>query len=57
MISETCSRRGDIGNQRGIGEPERRDVTQGVRAGFAAQIGDVVEFENDYGLTPVSMTL
>ena len=56
-ISETLTRRSDVGDEGGIGEPEASDLTQRLRACFAAQIGDVVEAEIYDGLTPVTITL
>ena len=56
-ITELLTRRGDVGNQRGIGESEAVDLAQVPRARVGPQVGDVVETKRYDGLTPVTMTL
>jgi len=44
-VTETRTRRGDVGNPRGFGQPVACDLAQRARAFVAAQICDVVERE------------
>ena len=57
VVTETLTRRGDVGDQRGVGQPEVGDFAQRPLSRVAAQICDVVEAELYDGLTPVTMTL
>lgn len=57
MVTETPAGRGDVGDERGIGQPVARDPAQRVLACLGPQISDVVETEIYDGLTPVTMTL
>ena len=56
-LTERCSCRSDIGDQRGIGQPVAVDHAQRPLPRLATQIGDVVKAEIYDGLTPVTMTL
>ncbi|BBY90858.1 hypothetical protein MGALJ_05270 [Mycobacterium gallinarum] len=56
-FTETLTRRGDIGDQCGIGEPQVSDFAQRLLADGAAQVLDVVEPKIYDGLTPVTITL
>jgi hypothetical protein len=56
-LTETLSRRSDIGDQSRIGEPQTSDFAQRLLPDVAAQICDVVEAECYDGLTPVTITL
>ena len=56
-LTERCSRRGDVGDQRGVGQPVAVDLAQRPLPASLTQIGDVVEAEIYDGLTPVTMTL
>jgi hypothetical protein len=56
-LTESPTRRSDVGDQRGRSEPQVCDVAQRMAARVAAQIGDVVESKTYDGLTPVTITL
>jgi hypothetical protein len=45
MITERCSHRSDVGDQRGVRQPIADDFAQRPLPRFAAQIGDVVKAE------------
>ena len=56
-LTETLTRRGNVGDQCGIGEPQVSDVAQRQLPDGAAQVLDVVERKIYDGLTPVTITL
>ena len=56
-LAESCSRRSDVGDQGGVGEPVVGDLAQRLRSGLAAQESDVGYAELYDGLTPVTRTL
>ena len=56
-LTETLTRRGDVGDQCGRREPQVGDVAQRLPTRVAAQIRDVVESKTYDGLTPVTITL
>jgi hypothetical protein len=56
-LTETVTRRGDVGEQRGVCEPKPVDLVQVPRTRVGPQVGDIVEAERYDGLTPVTMTL
>jgi len=56
-ITETRTRRRNVGNPRLVAQPKGVDLDQVPRARGGAQVGDVVNPEGYDGLTPVTMTL
>jgi hypothetical protein len=54
---ETPAGRGDVGDQRGVGQPVPGNLAQRLLPRLAEQIADVVDAEIYDGLTPVTMTL
>jgi hypothetical protein len=56
-LTETRTRRSDVGNQSSRLQAQVGDIAQRLPAGVAAQIGDVVESKPYDGLTPVTITL
>ena len=57
VVTEGCSRRSDVGDQRGVGQPIACDFAQRALPRLAPQIGDVIQTKRYDGLTPVTMTL
>jgi hypothetical protein len=56
-LAERCSRRSDVGDERGVGQPISGHLAQRPLPRLATQIGDGFKVEIYDGLTPVTMTL
>jgi hypothetical protein len=57
VVTETPTGRGDVGDERGVGQPVAGDLAQRILARLGPQIRDVVKTEIYDGLTPVTITL